>query len=131
MRHAVNAQPQCRFAFIVRFASPQSYRARFAPSQGMRDDPNYRFFSLDGQSVVSEDYLEMRGAHTEQGALARDLLRSGRLVAGPLFTQPDEFQASPEVCCLHCGRTVALDVLKCRCDVTVWLLLFVCLFVLS
>jgi hypothetical protein len=51
--------------------------------QMMYDDANMRFFSLDGQSVVAEDYLEMRRG-TELGARFAQLIADGRIRPGPL-----------------------------------------------
>lgn len=59
----------------------------------MAADPDYRFFMLDGQTVVLEDYLEMR---PEREAQMRALIREGRLLIGPWFILPDEFLVSPE-----------------------------------
>lgn len=59
----------------------------------MASDPDYRFFMLDGQTVVLEDYLEMR---PERESEIRALVRSGRLLIGPWFILPDEFLVSPE-----------------------------------
>ncbi|GMA14205.1 glycoside hydrolase family 38 C-terminal domain-containing protein [Deinococcus metallilatus] len=54
--------------------------------------PNYRF-TLDGQAIVLEDYLEIR---PEREAELRRHLASGRLRAGPWYVQPDEFLVSDE-----------------------------------
>ena len=59
----------------------------------MTSDPDYRFFMLDGQTVVLEDYLEMR---PEREPDIRALVQSGRLLIGPWFILPDEFLVSPE-----------------------------------
>ena len=59
----------------------------------MAADPEYRFFMLDGQTVVLEDYLEMR---PEREAQMRALVQEGRLLIGPWFILPDEFLVSPE-----------------------------------
>lgn len=59
----------------------------------MASDPDYRFFMLDGQTVVLEDYLEVR---PEREAEIRALVQSGRLLIGPWFILPDEFLVSPE-----------------------------------
>ena len=54
--------------------------------------PAYRF-TLDGQAIMLEDYLEIR---PERGAEVRGHLASGRLRAGPWYVQPDEFLVSAE-----------------------------------
>jgi len=55
--------------------------------------PEYRCFHLDGQAVVVQDYLEMR---PEQKDRLLGLLNSGRLIAGPWYTLPDEWLVSGE-----------------------------------
>jgi hypothetical protein len=59
----------------------------------MEQHPEYRCFNLDGQTIVIEDYLELRPEH--EGRL-RALLQSGRIVIGPWLVQPDEFLPSGE-----------------------------------
>lgn len=59
----------------------------------MAADPGYRFFMLDGQTVVLEDYLQLR---PEREAQMRALIEEGRLLIGPWFILPDEFLVSPE-----------------------------------
>jgi mannosylglycerate hydrolase len=56
-------------------------------------DPRYTFFTLDGQTVLLEDYLEIR---PEREAQIRQFIQTGRLVIGPWYTLPDEFLVSPE-----------------------------------
>ncbi len=50
-------------------------------------------FQTDGQSVILEDYLEVR---PERRAQVQEFVRQGRLVVGPWFTIPDEFIVSGE-----------------------------------
>ena len=45
-------------------------------------------FTLDGQSILLEDYLEVR---PERKNAVKRLLGEGKLVAGPWYVQPDEF----------------------------------------
>jgi mannosylglycerate hydrolase len=59
----------------------------------MASDPQYRFFTLDGQTIVLDDYLELR---PERAAEIRSLVQAGRLVIGPWRVLPDEFLVSPE-----------------------------------
>jgi len=54
--------------------------------QIMRDKPEYRSFLLDGQSVMLDDYLEIRPERREEIA---GLVRDGRLEIGPWYTLPD------------------------------------------
>ncbi len=50
-------------------------------------EPDYRSFLLDAQSVVLEDYLELR---PEQAGRLRTAIHSGRLEVGPWYVQPDQ-----------------------------------------
>ena len=53
-------------------------------------DPGYHFL-LDGQSIVLEDYVEIRpGRREELAALCRD----GRIAIGPWYVQPDSLLPS-------------------------------------
>ncbi|MGA2112553.1 MAG: glycoside hydrolase family 38 C-terminal domain-containing protein [Anaerolineales bacterium] len=56
-------------------------------------DPDFLYFMLDGQTIVLQDYLQIRPEHR---GLLSDLIRSGRLLIGPWYVQPDEFLVSPE-----------------------------------
>lgn len=56
-------------------------------------DPAFRCFTLDGQTVVLEDYLELR---PENEPRLRALVEAGRLTIGPWWVQPDEFLPSGE-----------------------------------
>ena len=51
-------------------------------------DPEYKYYTLDGQSIVLEDYLEIRPDRGED--IAR-LVQVGRLLIGPWYVLPDEF----------------------------------------
>jgi alpha-mannosidase len=68
-------------------------------------DPDFSSFTLDGQAIVLEDYLEVR---PENEARLRALLRSGRLEVGPSYVLPDELLvgAEPLVRNLLIGRRV-------------------------
>jgi hypothetical protein len=56
-------------------------------------DPAFAHFTLDGQTIVLEDYLEVRpGAEARLRALAR----AGRLLVGPWYVLPDEWLVSGE-----------------------------------
>ncbi len=59
----------------------------------MERDPAYRYFLLDGQTVVLEDGVDIRP--DLEGRLRR-LIQEGRLFIGPWFVLPDEFLVSPE-----------------------------------
>jgi mannosylglycerate hydrolase len=51
-------------------------------------DPEYRHFVLDGQTIVLDDYLEVR---PERRADIQRLVKAGRLLIGPQYVLPDEF----------------------------------------
>src|SRR5437016_2646036 len=59
------------------------------------DDPsaNDSSFLLDGQTIVLEDYLDVRPERASELAIA---LRDGRLEAGPWFVLADELIPSGE-----------------------------------
>ncbi len=59
----------------------------------MEQHPEYRCFNLDGQSIVIDDYLDLR---PENEGRLRALIESGRIVIGPWWVQPDEFLPSGE-----------------------------------
>ncbi len=56
-------------------------------------DPNFSYFMLDGQTIVLDDYLEVR---PEQEKRLKRHTRSGRITVGPWYLQPDEFLVSGE-----------------------------------
>lgn len=56
-------------------------------------DASYRSFTLDGQTVVLEDYLEVR---PERRKDIERLVNARRLVIGPWYVLPDLFLVSPE-----------------------------------
>ena len=72
----------------------------------LEGDPDYRYFMLDGQTVVLDDYLDVRPEN--EGRLRR-LIQAGRLLIGPFHILPDEFLVSPEstVRNLLAGRALA------------------------
>ena len=59
----------------------------------MEADPAYTYFMLDGQTVVLEDYLEVR---PEREVELRRYISGERLLVGPWYVQPDEFLVSGE-----------------------------------
>jgi mannosylglycerate hydrolase len=71
-------------------------------------DPGYRFL-LDGQTVVLEDYLEIRPTRREE---LQALCREGRIAIGPWYVQPDSLLPSGEahVRNLLLGRSVGLAI---------------------
>ncbi len=59
----------------------------------MESDPDFRFFNLDGQGIVLEDYLRIRPENEER---LRRLIREGRITIGPWYVLNDEFLVSGE-----------------------------------
>jgi len=59
----------------------------------LENDEDFRHFLLDGQSVVLEDYLEIR---PEDEARISTLVRENSLSVGPWYILPDEFLVSAE-----------------------------------
>jgi len=59
----------------------------------LEGDPSFRHFTLDGQTIVLDDYLEVRPGARER--IAR-LVRAGRLLIGPWHVLPDEWLVSGE-----------------------------------
>jgi alpha-mannosidase len=56
-------------------------------------DPDFESFTLDGQAVVLEDYVDVR---PENEPRLRALLAAGRLEAGPWYVLPDELLVGGE-----------------------------------
>jgi mannosylglycerate hydrolase len=56
-------------------------------------DRSYKHFHLDGQTIVLEDYLEIR---PEQEPRLRQAIEDGRVLIGPWYVMPDEFLVSGE-----------------------------------
>lgn len=71
-------------------------------------DPRYACFQTDGQSIILEDYLEIR---PERAAQVRELAAAGRLRIGPWYTMPDECLVAGEslIRNLEEGLRVAAD----------------------
>ncbi|NUU60720.1 alpha-mannosidase [Paenibacillus agri] len=56
-------------------------------------DPQFHSFHLDGQTIVLEDYLQVR---PENKDILKRLVQEGRLVIGPWYILQDEFLTSGE-----------------------------------
>src|SRR5262245_26734433 len=56
-------------------------------------DPEFRHFTLDGQAIVLDDYLEVR---PQARPRIERLVRAGRLLVGPWYVLPDEWLVSGE-----------------------------------
>jgi len=74
----------------------------------LESDPEYKYFHMDGQTIVLDDYLQIRPENEE--ALRR-LVREGRILIGPWYNQPDEFLVSGEAMIrnLMLGRAMGDD----------------------
>jgi len=59
----------------------------------LENDANFRAFTLDGQTILLEDYLEIR---PDQKPRLQQLIQSGRILIGPWYTMPDLFLVSGE-----------------------------------
>lgn len=59
----------------------------------LEKDPEYLHFMLDGQTIVLEDYLQMRMANLP---LLQKYIQQNRVLIGPWYILPDEFLVSPE-----------------------------------
>ena len=69
-------------------------------------DEAFSHFHLDGQTIVLEDYLEIR---PHQRPRLQRLISAGRLAVGPWYVLPDEFLVSGEsiIRNLQIGRSIA------------------------
>ncbi len=56
-------------------------------------DRNFKYFMLDGQTIVLDDYLHMR---PEKEPVLREYIRKGRILIGPWHILPDMFLVGPE-----------------------------------
>lgn len=56
-------------------------------------DPRFQTFVLDGQTILLQDYLDLRPDREPQ---LRELVENGRLAIGPWYTLPDLFLVSGE-----------------------------------
>jgi alpha-mannosidase len=56
-------------------------------------DPNYRSFFLDGQTIILEDYLAVRPNHKER---LSKFIQDGRILIGPWYILQDAFLTSGE-----------------------------------
>lgn len=53
----------------------------------LENDPEYKYYVLDGQTVVLEDYLDIKPEYTDR---VKNLIQAGKLIIGPWYTQTDE-----------------------------------------
>lgn len=59
----------------------------------LEHDPEIKVFHLDGQTIVLDDYMEIRPENREK---LEKLIRDGRILIGPWYCMPDEFLISGE-----------------------------------
>jgi mannosylglycerate hydrolase len=59
----------------------------------LEKDPQFKYFMLDGQSIVLDDYLAVR---PEKEAILRHHIQEGRIIIGPWHILPDMFLVGPE-----------------------------------
>lgn len=76
----------------------QNYRYRLVRAMDdlickLESDEKYKVFHLDGQTIVLEDYLEIRPEMSER---LSKLIKDGRIKIGPWYVMPDEFLVSGE-----------------------------------
>ncbi len=59
----------------------------------LEEYPDYQHFMLDGQTIILEDYLEIR---PEREDILKQHIQEGRILIGPWHILPDMFLVSPE-----------------------------------
>lgn len=80
------------------YAPFETYRRRLVHLideliEQMEINDDYKFFHLDGQTIVLNDYLEMRPQNKHR---LEKLIKDGRIIIGPWYVMPDEFLVSGE-----------------------------------
>jgi mannosylglycerate hydrolase len=80
------------------YQSFQDYRARLIVLLDeliafMEQNPAFKYYHLDGQTIVLEDYLEVRPENRKR---LQRLVKQGRIIPGPWYVMPDEFLVSGE-----------------------------------
>lgn len=59
----------------------------------LENDDTFANFMLDGQTIVLEDYLQVKPENLQR---LHNLVQSGKLIIGPWYIQPDEFAPDGE-----------------------------------
>ena len=59
----------------------------------LEKDPRFKYFMLDGQTIVLDDYLAMR---PEKESILSKHIQKGRIIIGPWHILPDMFLVGPE-----------------------------------
>lgn len=71
----------------------------------LASDPDYKYFMLDGQTIVLEDYIEIRPEREDE---LRAHIRTGRILIGPWYILPDEFLVSGEAIIRNLQRGIRI-----------------------
>lgn len=61
--------------------------------ENLPENPHFKHFMLDGQTIVLEDYLELRPQKKDELV---ELIREGKISVGPWYILPDEFLITGE-----------------------------------
>ncbi|MFT6928331.1 MAG: mannosylglycerate hydrolase [Psychromonas sp.] len=59
----------------------------------LETDPEYKYFVMDGQTALLEDYFAVKPENTER---VKALVQAGKLIVGPWYSQTDTMQVSGE-----------------------------------
>lgn len=59
----------------------------------LNENPDYHSFTLDGQTILLDDYLEIKPYNDK---VLKNLISSGKLIVGPWYILPDMFLVSGE-----------------------------------
>lgn len=59
----------------------------------LEGNPKFKFFTLDGQTIILEDYLQIRPEKEEK---IKKFIEEGKILIGPFYVLPDEFLVSGE-----------------------------------
>ena len=80
----------------------------------LEKDKTFSDFTLDGQTIVLEDYLEV---HPERKGILKKYITEGKIHVGPWYILPDEFLVSAEsiVRNLLLGKRYAVRI-RTRCE---------------
>lgn len=92
------------------YLTREQYRARLVDLvdrvlDRMTAEPDFTHFHMDGQTIVIEDYLEVR---PEREAELRRRVAEGRLLVGPWYVMPDMFLVSGEALVRNLARGLRL-----------------------
>lgn len=71
----------------------------------MKRNPDFTSFHLDGQTIILEDYLEIRPENEQE---LKKLISAGRLLAGPWYLLPDMFLPSGEAIVRNLQRGIRI-----------------------